>query len=45
VKRISIKVVAYPTLWLELSFIVGTDVLVNGYSVFKDQERICPLKW
>ena len=43
VKRIYIKVVAYPTLRLKLSFIVGTEVLVNGYSFFKEQERICPL--
>jgi len=43
VKRIYIKVVAYPTLRLELSFIVGTEVLVNGYSVFKVQEGNYPL--
>ena len=39
VKRISVKVVAYQTLWLELSFIVGTEVLVNGYSVVKEHRE------
>lgn len=44
-KRISIEVVAYQTLRLELSFIVGTEVLVNGYLVVEVHERICPLMW